>query len=117
MIQTWKIIYYETSSGSSPIYDFINSLNPKIQAKIANTFDLLEQYGTGLGFPHVKKISGTNLWELRILGSDNIRLFYILLDDRSFLLLHGFIKKKRKTGKKEISTALKRLEKHSTQKH
>lgn len=105
----WRITYYENTQNKSPIYDFIESVNPKVQAKIANTFDLLEQYGTRLGLPHVKKLAGYSLWELRILGKDNVRIFYVAYTEKAFLLLHGFLKKKQKTDQKEIKTALDRL--------
>lgn len=106
----WKIIYYQINSQSnSPVYNFIESLDFKSKAKISNTFDLLEKYGINLGMPHVKKMKNYNLWELRILGGDNIRIFYVAVKDKKFLLLHGFLKKKQKTDAKEIKTALNRL--------
>lgn len=71
--------------------------------------DLLEEHGILLGPPHSKKLTGTPLWELRILGSNNIRIFYIAIVHRKFLLLHGFQKKKQKTDFKEIKTAIARL--------
>lgn len=110
----WHIIYYETPQGNSPVYDFIEGVTVKIQAKIANTLDLLEQYGTTLGAPHVKKLTSYSLWELRILGTDNIRIFYIAHTGKVFLLLHGFIKKKQKTDKKEIRIALDRLREYQS---
>lgn len=58
--------------------------------------------------PHVKKLTGTPFWEIRILGQDNIRVIYICPFKESVLVLHGFIKKKQKTPPKEISTALQR---------
>jgi len=105
----WKIIYFRSDRGEEPVYDFIESLNPSTQAKVSNTFDLLSQFGIRLGLPHIKKVTGTKLWELRILGSDNIRIFYIAVTDHQFLLLHGFIKKTQKTDKKELKVALSRL--------
>ncbi len=105
----WKIIYYHDSKGNEPVYDFIESLNPNAQAKISNTFDLLLQFGTRLGLPHVKKVINTDLWELRILGGDNIRVFYVASSGKKFLLLHGFIKKTQKTGKNELKIAISRL--------
>ncbi|MBI4036831.1 type II toxin-antitoxin system RelE/ParE family toxin [Candidatus Daviesbacteria bacterium] len=106
----WRIIYYQApKQNNSPVYDFIESLNAKAKSKIINTIDLLEEYGTSLGSPHVKKLVGTDLWEIRILGQDNIRILYIAIVDKTFLLLHGFIKKKQKTDKREINTALARL--------
>lgn len=109
----WEIVYYQTpGQNSSPIYDFIESLNAKAKSKIVNTIDLLGEYGTKLGSPHAKKLAGTDLWELRILGQDSIRILYIAIVDKTFLLLHGFIKKKQKTDKREINTALVRLKEY-----
>ncbi len=109
MDEKWEIIYYETTSGKSPVFDFIQNLNVKAQNKIAEVLDLLEEHGILLGPPRSKKLTGTPLWELRILGSDNIRIFYIAVVHRKFLLLHAFQKKRQKTDAKEIKTAIDRL--------
>ncbi|MDO8570877.1 MAG: type II toxin-antitoxin system RelE/ParE family toxin [Candidatus Daviesbacteria bacterium] len=109
MDQKWKIIYYETSQGSSPAFEFIQNLDPKIKSKVIGVMDLLKQLGTLIGSPHSKKLIGTPLWELRILGSDNIRIFYVAVVNRQFLLLHAFQKKKQKTDTREIKTAINRL--------
>src|SRR3990167_4817213 len=105
MDRNWKIILYETTNGASPIKEFIESLEQKAQTKIYNTLELLKEFGIGLSAPHVKKLTGTNLWELRVLGADSIRIFYIAREGRNFLLLHGFQKKKQKTSSKEIKIA------------
>lgn len=105
----WEIIYFETTSGKSPIFDFIQSLDVKVQNKIADVLDSLEEFGILLGSPHSKKLAGTPLWELRILGGDNIRIFYVAVVNRRFLILHVFQKKKQKTDSKEIKTAINRL--------
>ena len=109
----WRIEYYESNNKKeSPVKDFIESLNINIQAKLAHTLDLLEEFGTNLGLPHVKKLKASKLWELRVLGKDNIRVLYIAFEVKTFLLLHGFVKKKQKTDDKEISIALKRLDEY-----
>ena len=108
----WKITYYKSPSGAIPAYEFIEKLNKNAKAKVINTFTLLEDYGILLGLPHVKKLTGTDLWELRILGSDSLRILYVAVTGKTFLLLHGFIKKKMETPKKEIKTALNRLVDH-----
>ncbi len=105
----WNIVYYKSTKGISPVYDFIESLSVTTQAKISYTFDLLAQYGTALGPPHVKKLKGSDLWELRILGTTNVRIFYVARTGKTFLLIHGFVKKSQKTAKKEIKVALKRM--------
>ena len=106
----WNIVYYQApGQSSSPVYDFINSLDANAKSKVVNTFNLLEGYGTRLASSHVKKLTGTELWELRMLGQDNIRILYVATAGKSFLLLHGFIKKKQKTDKREIKKAMGRL--------
>ena len=72
--EEWNIVYYERLGGNIPVYDFIENLNASAKSKVSNTFDLMAQYGIKLGLPHVKKVIGTDLWELRILGGDSIRI-------------------------------------------
>jgi len=74
MDQKWEIIYYETSQGNSPVFEFIHNLDIKIQNKIATVLDLLEELGTLVGPSHSKKVTSTPLWELRIVGGDNITI-------------------------------------------
>ncbi len=105
----WNVIFYKTLQGDTPINDFILSLETKTQSKIRDSIKLLTEYGIRLGQPHVKKLTGTELWELRIVGSNSIRIFYIAVSGKNFLLLHGFKKKKDKTQPKEIKTAENRL--------
>lgn len=113
-IEKWNIIYYETVLGESPIYEYIESLDKIAKAKVINTFTLLEEFGIRLGPPHTKKVVGTKLWELRILGGDNIRIFYVAITGKTFLLLHGFLKKKQKTDKREIKTAEARFQEYAS---
>jgi phage-related protein len=109
MASKWKIQLYETASGDKPVEDFIKSLNEQTQLKIVRAFDLLEEFGIHGVSAHVKKLTGASLWELRILGSNSIRILYVTVTERTFLLLHGFKKKTQKTPHREISTATKRL--------
>src|SRR3989344_5127719 len=109
----WTIFLFESKNGEKPVEEFIKSLDTKAKNKDARTFDYLEEFGLALGHPHVKKLSGTSLWELRILGSDSIRIFYVAQTGKIFLLLHGFKKKQQKTPRKEIKIAEKRLLEHN----
>ena len=116
MTSRWNIIHFRTKSGEFPVKEFIDNLNPKAKAKVINAVDLLEEYGLRVGSPRVKKLTGTDLWELRIVGSDNIRIFYIAVSQKNFLFLHGFIKKKQKTDRSEIRRAIDRLADYRTRK-
>lgn len=88
----------------------------KARLKISRTFELLEQFGLAGADPHAKKLTGAPLWELRILGSDSIRILYVTITGRIFLLLHGFKKKKQKTPPKEIKVAEERLKEYESRK-
>ena len=109
MDELWKVILYRSPSGDHPVQQFIDGLEIKAQSKIQDAIKLLREFGIRLGPPHVKKLTGTDLWELRILGSDSIRVLYVAVTGKTFVLLHGFKKKKDKTPPKEIKIAENRL--------
>lgn len=109
MEEPWKVVLYKNPQGDTPVNEFILSLEIKAQSKVRDTIKLLQEFGIRLGLPHIKKLTGTDLWELRILGSDSIRVLYITTSGKTFLLLHGFKKKKDKTPPKEIKVAEDRL--------
>lgn len=83
---------------------FIQSLEKSTIAKTLRTIDLLERFGYNLKLPHSKKVA-KNLFELRINGQQEIRVFYIFHNSR-IILLRGFIKKSQKIPPKEIQLAL-----------
>lgn len=109
MEEKWKVVFYRNPSGDYPVQRFIDNLDIKVQSKVLNKIKLLQNFGIRLGSPHIKKITGTELWELRILGGDSLRILYVTMVGRTFLLLHGFKKKKDKTPQKEIKIAEARL--------
>ena len=85
----------------------IRGLQKSTTAKVVRTTDLLEKFGPKLGSPHIKKIS-VRLFELRISGKQEVRIFYTFYQSKIFLL-HGFVKKSQKIPRKEIKTALQKL--------
>jgi len=91
----------------SSLEEFIGSLQKSTIAKVLRTIDLLGEFGPKLGMPHTKKISA-QLFELRIRGTQEIRIFYTFHKSQIYLL-HGFIKKSERTPKKEIRLALQKL--------
>ena len=64
-----KIIITESLRG------FIKSLNKEPRSKVTRYIDLLERFGYRLSMPYSKKIE-SNLFELRIRGKVEIRIFY-----------------------------------------
>lgn len=65
-------------------------------------------FGHTLGLPHSKKVHA-KLFELRSRGKQEVRIFYAFHKDAA-VLLHGFVKKSRRIPKKEIRTALQKLQ-------
>lgn len=109
MQEKWEIVYYKSAQGKMPVRDFVGELEMAERAKVSAVLDLLVEYGVKVRGPHVKKLIGTDFWELRTLGGGNVRIFYVTMVRKKFLLLHGFKKKKQKTDKKELKIASDRL--------
>ena len=70
---------------------FIRSLEKTTIAKTLRTIDLLEKFAHRLSIPHSKKVSD-KLFELRVRGKQEVRIFYYF-SKGSIYLIHGFIKK------------------------
>ena len=86
---------------------FIASSEKPTTAKIARAIVLLEMFGHNLTWPHRKKIDA-NLFELRVRGKQEIRIFYTFHQGEA-LLLHAFVKKSEQIPDREIRTAFQRL--------
>ncbi len=96
-----EIIFYKA------VQHFIDSLDIKLKAKVDRHLQLLQKYNYLISMP-LSRMVAKDLYELRILGSVNIRVFYTFHND-CIILLHAFIKKSQKIPQKEIKQAMKRL--------
>lgn len=105
--KNWKIILFESSRGEKIVESYLSSQEHSTRAKLVRLIDLLERYGPGLGMPHSKMIT-TGLYELRVRGKSEIRIFYTFKGNFVYLL-HAFKKHTQKTPGKEIKTAEQRL--------
>ncbi|MEK7186194.1 MAG: type II toxin-antitoxin system RelE/ParE family toxin [Patescibacteria group bacterium] len=105
---SWNVIAFESSRRENPVEKFIGAQRSQVQAKIAHLLDLLEIHGNILGMPHAKMLS-KGLYELRIRGKEELRIFYCFRG-KNIYLLHAFKKQTRKTPPKEIKTAISRMQ-------
>lgn len=105
----WQIEFYETAGGACPVAEYLDSLSDHEAGRVTAIIDLLAEYGTSLSGPHVRRIQGSRLWELRVRGRNHHRVFYVAAQDRRFVLLHAFAKKSQRTPQREIRTAERRL--------
>jgi phage-related protein len=109
----WKILFYKDSEGNEPVKDFILQRSDKAIAEILHVFKLLRDFNILLSMPYVRKINPSGLRELRIKhGSDIFRIFFFTHIDRTFILLHGIIKKTDDIPEGDIKLALKRMHKY-----
>lgn len=104
----WTILTFETSSGEKPVEEFVKKQQPQARSKVAHNVRLLRQYGNLLGLPHSRTL-GRKLYELRIRGREEIRIFYCFVGQRTIYLLHAFKKQKKETPQKELDLALSRI--------
>ena len=86
------------------VEEFISSLEKQTIAKTLRTIDLLERFAFELGMPHSKKISGP-IFELRIRGMQEVRIFYCFYQEKIHLLW-GYVKKSQQLPKKELHKAI-----------
>ncbi len=107
----WKVILYRDKDGKYPVQEFLGGLGKVARATVLRDVGLLRQFGLTVGSPMVKPISGVRkLWELRSKTADGaVRIFYVAITGKRFVLLHGFIKKTQKTPPSELAVARKRL--------
>ena len=112
MPEAYQIYFFETANGNRPVEDYLERLriskNPKdrtLFADILAFINALAQRGNGLGMPYVRKLKGTDLWELR---PKSERIIYCVIHGNKVYLLHAFMKDSQKTRLKEIKTAMQR---------
>lgn len=86
---------------------FINNLEKNTKVKTLRTLDLLEKFTYRLTMPHSKKIKN-NLFELRILGHEQIRLFYTFVKP-NIIVLCGFKKKSQKIPLQQLEKISQKL--------
>ncbi len=103
----WTILTFESKSGEKPVDEFIKRQQPQAKAKIIHTVQLLRQYGNQLGMPHAKTL-GSGLYELRIRGKEELRIFYCF-KQKTVYLLHAYKKQIQKTPQRELQLALQRM--------
>ena len=106
----WTIVFYEDERGASPVEAFLDGLDAKTQARFAWSLEQLRVRNVRAREPLVRHLVD-KLWELREESRTNIyRLLYFFATGRRIVVVHGFQKKTQKTPRREIDTALARMQ-------
>ena len=106
------VIFFRLDSGREPVREWLKGLSRDSRKRIGEDIKTL-QFGWPVGMPLARKMD-EDLWELRSNLTPGIaRTFFTVFENR-IVLLHGFVKKSRKTPQNELTTAKRRLTKLRT---
>lgn len=101
------VVFFRLASGREPVRDWLKALDRRDRKGIGEDIKTL-QFGWPVGMPVARKLS-ENLWELRSVLSNGIARVFFTIFGRRIVLLHGFVKKTRKTPPRELALARRRL--------
>jgi phage-related protein len=102
-----SVVFFLTESGREPVRTWLKSLDSE-DSKILGENIKLVQFRWPLGMPWVRKME-SDLWEVRSRLRDG-RLARVLFTVKAgeMALLHGFVKKSRKTPTDDLRLARRR---------
>lgn len=99
--------FYQSPSGREPVREWLKSLQ-RDDRRVVGTDIANVEYAWPVGKPLCDSL-GDGLWEVRSNISDGrIARVIFVIQGRRMVLLHGFIKKSRKTPNRDREMALKR---------
>ena len=100
-----NVEFYKRPDETEPAKEFIDSLDLKMQAKLAMEIQLLEDFGVQLRLPYSEHLED-GIFELRAKVSTNIsRVLYFFYVGNTAILTNGFMKKSQQTPREEIEKA------------
>ena len=101
------IRFFCTNSGVEPVRDWIRDFRKEDKRAIGEDIKTV-QFGWPLGMPLLRNL-GTGLWEIRShLSNGRTARIIFFIENKTMILVHGFIKKTQKTPASEIDLAKKR---------
>jgi phage-related protein len=102
-----RVFFFRTQRGSEPVREWLKSLSPIEKRTIGEDVKTV-QFSWPLGMPLVRKLE-PGLWEIRSNLPTGIARIIFTVKDNSMILLHGFIKKSRKTRMDDLHLAREHL--------
>ena len=100
------VIFFKTQADNEPVRDWLKNL-PKEEKKIIGEDIKTVQFAWPIGKPLVDNL-GDGIWEIRSRLKNRIARTLFVLVHEEIVLLHGFIKKDRKTPLEDLRLAKKR---------
>jgi len=91
-----SVKFFLDHRDKNPVGDFLDK-NKETKVKVSIIIKNITEFGLISAIPHIKRLSGYPLWEIRILGKDSTRILYANKIKDEIILLHAFKKKTKKT--------------------
>ena len=101
-----QVVFFKTEAGNEPVREWLKSLTTE-EKKIIGEDIKVVQFAWPVGKPLVDNL-GEQIWEVRSRLRNRIARTLFMLVDQEIILLHGFIKKDRKTPVEDLRLAKKR---------
>jgi len=107
--RTATVRFFRESTGAEPVRDRLKGVQGAEMREIGADIKTV-QFGWRIGIPVVDHIHG-EIWEVRTRLATRLARVLFTLDGDVMVLLHGFIKKERKTPRADLELAKQRLKK------
>jgi len=98
--------FFATRSGREPVREWLLGLDAGDRRRVGEEIAYV-QAKWPLGKPRVDHVRG-RVWEVRVALPGRVARVLFAMDDGEMVLLHGFIKKTRRTDAGDIALALER---------
>ncbi len=100
--------FFRTAANNEPVREWLKALDDADRRIVGEDIATAE-YGWPVGMPVCRSL-GRGLYEIRSdISSGRLARVIFCVAEQRMVLLHGFIKKTRKTPKMELDLALKRM--------
>jgi phage-related protein len=104
--QPLPAVFFRTETGREPVREWLKDL-PKDERRIIGEDIMTVQFRWPLGMPLVDHL-GSGIWEIRSRLVNRIARTLFFVHEGEIILLHGFIKKTKKTPNEDRALALRR---------
>lgn len=101
------VVFYRSEAGNEPVREWLTALSKEEKKLIGEDIKTV-QFGWPIGMPVVRKLDKES-WEVRTRLNNRLSRTLFTMYEQNIVLLHGFIKKSRKTPKEDLELAQKRL--------
>ncbi len=105
--------FFRTTAGNEPVREWFKELDREDRFIVGDAVCTVE-YGWPVGMPVCRSLAGyKDLWEVRAtITHGRIARVIFYVKNGEMILLHGFIKKTRKTPQSDLDIAVKRKKEH-----